>query len=80
MLYGFLLLHTILLHSYLFFPTAPQVIETDDLLEVNGLSFHKPFVEKPIDAENHNIYIYFPSDYGGGSQRLFRKVRTLIVI
>lgn len=54
----------------------PQVVETDDLLEINGIAFHKPFVEKPIDAENHNIYIYFPSDYGGGSQRLFRKVGT----
>jgi inositol hexakisphosphate/diphosphoinositol-pentakisphosphate kinase len=54
----------------------PQVVETDDLLEINGIAFHKPFVEKPIDAENHNIYIYFPSDYGGGSQRLFRKVRN----
>ena len=52
----------------------PQVVETDDVLEINGTVFHKPFVEKPIDAENHNIYIYFPSDYGGGAQRLFRKV------
>lgn len=51
-------------------------METDDLLEINGIAFHKPFVEKPIDAENHNIYIYFPSDYGGGAQRLFRKVGT----
>ena len=57
----------------------PQVVETDDLLEINGISFHKPFVEKPIDAENHNIYIYFPSDYGGGSQRLFRKVRNYMM-
>ena len=53
------------------------MLETDDLLEIDGAAFHKPFVEKPIDAENHNIYIYFPSDFGGGSQRLFRKVHVL---
>ena len=55
------------------------LIELDDMLEVNGRTFHKPFVEKPISAEDHNIYIYFPSDYGGGSQRLFRKVRSRYV-
>lgn len=48
--------------------------EIDDVLEINGRVFHKPFVEKPISAEDHHIHIYFPSDYGGGSQRLFRKV------
>ena len=51
-----------------------QLIEQEDHVEVNNIVFHKPFVEKPISAEDHNVYIYFPTAAGGGSQRLFRKV------
>jgi len=48
--------------------------EQDDHVEVNGVVFNKPFVEKPVDAEDHNIIIYYPASAGGGSQRLFRKI------
>ena len=61
-------------HTHSIPPT--EIVENDDVIEVGGQVFHKPFVEKPVSAEDHNIYIYFPSDYGGGSQRLFRKVST----
>ena len=50
------------------------LIEQDDHVEVNGIVFNKPFVEKPVSAEDHNIYVYYPSSAGGGSQRLFRKI------
>ena len=52
-------------------------VETEDSIEVNGVVFQKPFVEKPINADDHNVYIYFPVSAGGGSQRLFRKVSLL---
>ena len=68
--------------SFLYLPSSHlppasssgTLIETDDTIEVQGHVFHKPFVEKPISAEDHTVHIYFPSDYGGGCQQLFRKV------
>ncbi|XP_016518869.1 inositol hexakisphosphate and diphosphoinositol-pentakisphosphate kinase 2-like isoform X16 [Poecilia formosa] len=55
-------------------PEECNLVEGEDHVEVNGEIFQKPFVEKPVCAEDHNVYIYYPTTAGGGSQRLFRKI------
>lgn len=55
-------------------PEERELVESDDHIEVSNVVFNKPFVEKPISAEDHNICIYYPAHAGGGSQRLFRKI------
>ncbi|XP_031714966.1 inositol hexakisphosphate and diphosphoinositol-pentakisphosphate kinase 2 isoform X3 [Anarrhichthys ocellatus] len=55
-------------------PEECNLVEAEDHVEVNGEVFPKPFVEKPVCAEDHNVYIYYPTSAGGGSQRLFRKI------
>uniref|UniRef100_A0A8C6J8Q5 Inositol hexakisphosphate and diphosphoinositol-pentakisphosphate kinase n=1 Tax=Melopsittacus undulatus TaxID=13146 RepID=A0A8C6J8Q5_MELUD len=78
--YGILKAEGILLPRYAVLnrdPNNPQecnLIEGEDHVEVNGEVFQKPFVEKPVSAEDHNVYIYYPTSAGGGSQRLFRKI------
>ena len=51
--------------------------EFDDHIEYKGKKLYKPFVEKPFNGDDHNIYIYYPPNHGGGSKRLFRKTKDL---
>ena len=54
-----------------------ELIEFDDHIEYNGKKLYKPFVEKPINGDDHDIYIYYPPNLGGGHKRLFRKTKDL---
>ncbi|KAL1510203.1 hypothetical protein AB1Y20_006533 [Prymnesium parvum] len=53
---------------------AEDLVVHDDYLEIKGVRINKPFVEKPVDADDHRIHIYYPDSVGGGVKRLFRKV------
>lgn len=66
--------YAILMRDHNGIPIDSDFIELEDSIQIGNKLFQKPFVEKPIDAEDHNVFIYFPSSAGGGSQRLFRKV------
>lgn len=50
--------------------------ETEDYILWDGQKIYKPFVEKPVDGDNHNINVYYPRSSGGGIKRLFRKIEN----
>lgn len=53
-------------------PPKSFQVQNDSALLIDGVRMEKPFVEKPVSGEDHNINIYFGG--GNGGRKLFRKI------
>lgn len=63
-------------HSDVLFKDEEAGIEEyDDYIFIQGNRLNKPFLEKPVNAEDHEIYIHYSqnSPCGSGYSVLFRK-------
>ena len=47
--------------------------QDDDRIVFRGRTLSRPFVEKPQDGDDHDVWIYHPSRDGGGCTKLHRK-------
>ncbi len=56
------------------FPQLPVRMLDFDTLQVGRRILRKPFIEKPVNSEDHNLYVYYPQLMGGGCRKLFRKL------
>lgn len=67
-------LQSVLTFSPVFFSSeVTRVEEFEDYIMIEGARLEKPFVEKPFEADDHNVFIYYPQADGGGCKKLFRK-------
>ena len=59
----------------LFYDKSVNFKEYEDYILINGVKMTKPFVEKPANAEDHEVKIYYSSfnPCGSGYNVLFRK-------
>ncbi|PVI07339.1 hypothetical protein DM02DRAFT_714467 [Periconia macrospinosa] len=57
-------------------PKVVELIDENNTIRVDGQTLTKPFVEKPVSGEDHNINVYYHSRDGGGGRRLFRKINN----
>jgi inositol hexakisphosphate/diphosphoinositol-pentakisphosphate kinase len=50
-----------------------SILEDAETIQCGDKTIKKPFVEKPVSGEDHNINVYYPD----GGRRLFRKIGNI---